>query len=218
MLPLLLLDGDAEHGHLAVVLDAAHLAVVGDVAEHEVAALGVPRRALGPQRPGPEALNRGVRLREAIERRIDRDHVRIPEIDVRHVEIARRAADHARRRHGSHRVGGARHPGTDRERARAQTRRADLAEKTTPVEAAVMRLAAVDLLLLLLPKHLLLPPWLNTDHLCCGWCLRADGGRPRMSHSSCPMRRWRRIRDVLSVGRGLPTSRGPGVFVRDGIV
>src|SRR5262245_6812985 len=95
----------AENGDPAVVVDVAHLPVVWDVAEYEVATLGIPGRAFGPERPRPQTLNGSVRLGQAIERGVDRDDVRIPEIYVWRTvwaEIARRAGDSARRRDRSH--------------------------------------------------------------------------------------------------------------------
>ena len=56
-----------KHADAAVVLDPAQLPVVGDVAPDQVAPLRAPRRALGPERAGPQALDRRVRLRETIE-------------------------------------------------------------------------------------------------------------------------------------------------------
>ena len=90
----------AEHRHAPIVLEPAHLPVVGDVAPDEVAALAAPRRTLGPERPRPEPLDRRVDLAEAVERRVDREDVGVHEIDVRRcvrTEVARRRGDHARR-------------------------------------------------------------------------------------------------------------------------
>jgi hypothetical protein len=62
----------AEDADAAVVLDPAQLAIVGDVAPHEIAALRVPRRSFRPQRAGPQALDGRVGLPQRIEARIRR--------------------------------------------------------------------------------------------------------------------------------------------------
>ena len=83
----------------AVILDPAPLTVVRNVAEDEIPADAVPRRPFEPQASGPEPLNRRVRLDEAIERRIDRQDVRVVEVHVRRrvrAEVARRSR-HGRR-------------------------------------------------------------------------------------------------------------------------
>ena len=162
----------AEHRHVAVVLDPAHLPVVRNVAPDQELADRVPGRTLGPQRPGPQALDGRVRLREAIERRIDRDDVRIPEIDVRRgirAEIARRGGDRARRRDRAHRL-------------LASAARAPIASTPAPIPAAPTRprkrrRSSSLLLLNMLPSgcarsiascsctlDIPLPPWLNTGH------------------------------------------------------
>src|SRR5262245_12592086 len=89
-----------EHGHPIVVFDPAQDPVVGDVAEDEVASLHAPRRALGPQRAGPQPLDRRVGLDVVVEARIDGEDVGIAEVGGRcrvRSEIARRNA-HRRRR------------------------------------------------------------------------------------------------------------------------
>jgi hypothetical protein len=67
---------------VAVLREIAQLAVVGDVGEDEELADAVPRRPLGPERAGPEPLDRRVGLGEAVEGGIDGDNVGVPEIDV----------------------------------------------------------------------------------------------------------------------------------------
>ena len=91
----------AEDADAAVVLDPAQLAIVGDVAPHEIAALRVPRRPFRPQRAGPQALDGRVGLAQRIEGRIDGDDVGIGEVDVGwrvRAEVARRCRDGGRRR------------------------------------------------------------------------------------------------------------------------
>src|SRR6516165_9998884 len=94
----------AKNAHVTVVLEPSQLPVVGNVAPDEVAALRVPGRPLRPKRPGPQSLDRRVRLAEAVEARINGEHVRVGEIDVRRsiwAKIARRAGYGARRRRRS---------------------------------------------------------------------------------------------------------------------
>ena len=67
--------GIAEGGDAAILFDPAHLDVVGDVAPDEVAADAVPRRALGPERAGVEALDGGVADHVAAEAIVERDDV-----------------------------------------------------------------------------------------------------------------------------------------------
>src|SRR6185503_6259624 len=50
----------AKHRDAAIILEPAQLSVVRDVAPDEVAALARPRRPFGPQRAGPEPLDRRV--------------------------------------------------------------------------------------------------------------------------------------------------------------
>ena len=50
----------AKHGHATVVVDPAHLHVVGDVAPDQIAADAVPCRTFGPQRPRVQPLDRRV--------------------------------------------------------------------------------------------------------------------------------------------------------------
>ncbi len=154
--------GGAEHADVAVVLDPAHLPVVRDVAPDQELADAVPRRALGPERAGPQALDRAVGLGEAIEGRLDRDDVRVPEIRGRRAlgaEVARRAGDRARRRDRPHVLG---ERGAGAERHGRAGARADPAEEAAPIETFPLpfahRLGAVGEHLVLLPKHLLLPP------------------------------------------------------------
>src|SRR5262245_65917757 len=95
----------AEDADAAVVLQPPELPIVGDVAPDEVAPLCVPGRPLGPQRAGPQPLDRCIGLRQTVEARIDRNDVRVPEIGRRRAvrtEIA------WWRRHGAGRCGGAR--------------------------------------------------------------------------------------------------------------
>src|SRR5438094_1476587 len=89
----------AEHGDAAVVVEPAELAVVRDVAPHEVPALRAPRRALRPQRAGPEPQDRRVALAKTVERRVDGDDVGIDVGDGRRTGavVARRVRDHAAR-------------------------------------------------------------------------------------------------------------------------
>jgi hypothetical protein len=61
----------SKHRHALVVLEPAHLPVAGDVAPDEEAALAAPRRPLGPQRAGPQALERRVSENQAVELGID---------------------------------------------------------------------------------------------------------------------------------------------------
>ena len=95
--------GCAEHADAAVVLRPSHLPIVRNVAPHQIAPLRAPRRPFGPQQPGIQPLDRRIRLREAVEARVDRDDVGVPEIGGRcapRAEVARRSGDGARRRHG----------------------------------------------------------------------------------------------------------------------
>src|SRR6266571_7844521 len=77
----------AEHADMPIVVEPAQLAVVGDVAEDQEIADGVPRRALRPQDwlavhvAVPQALDRGIALDEPAKGRIDREDVRILKID-----------------------------------------------------------------------------------------------------------------------------------------
>ena len=65
----------AEHGDAAVLLDPAHLDVVGDVAPHQVAADAVPRGTLGPQRAGVEPLDGRVATHVPAEAIVEGDDV-----------------------------------------------------------------------------------------------------------------------------------------------
>src|SRR5712671_1704532 len=67
----------AEHRDAAVVFDVAQLAIVGDVAPHEIASLGAPGRAFVPLAAGEEPMNRGVVDPERVESRVDGDDVGI---------------------------------------------------------------------------------------------------------------------------------------------
>ena len=92
----------AEHADVPVVLDPAHLAVVRDVAPHQVAALGAPRRPFRPERAGPQPLDRRVRLPETVEHGLDREHVRVGEVGggrAARAEVPRRRGDRAGRGH-----------------------------------------------------------------------------------------------------------------------
>ena len=93
----------AEDRDAAVVLEPAHLPVVGNVAPDEITSLPAPRRPLRPQRARPQPLDRRVDLAKAVEGWIDREHVRIGEVHVgRRVrpEIPRRRRDDGRRLDG----------------------------------------------------------------------------------------------------------------------
>ena len=187
----------AEDRHAAVVLDPAQLPVVRDVAPDQVAALSVPGRPLGPERPGPQALDGRVRLRQAVERRVDRDDVGVPEIDVRRgvrSEIARRAGDRAGRRDRAHVLLAQRGAGADRQRAGADSRGAHPREKAAPVEVTSPLVSPADRLgqidQVLAPWTFPLPPWLNAGHLLRRWHSFAD--------AACPVtKRGARIRDSV---------------------
>src|SRR3954471_3095837 len=66
-----------EHGDAAIVLDPPALHAHGDVAPHQVLALAAPGRPFGPHPAGPQTVYRSVVDAKVIERRINRDHVRI---------------------------------------------------------------------------------------------------------------------------------------------
>src|SRR5258705_2234727 len=86
----------AKDSDATVVLRPSDLAINGNVAPQQIAALRAPGWAFGPQQSGIEALDRRVGLREILERRIDRDDVGVPEIGGRRAagtEIARRGSD-----------------------------------------------------------------------------------------------------------------------------
>jgi hypothetical protein len=86
----------AENADLSVVVEPAQLAIVRDVAPHDITTLAAPGRALCPQRTRPQALDRRVALHIFREQRIDDDDVGVEPIDVgRRVgsELARRAGD-----------------------------------------------------------------------------------------------------------------------------
>jgi hypothetical protein len=90
----------AEYADLTVLLDPAQLAVVGDIAPHQIPALAVPGRALAPQRTGPQALDRRITLHILREQRIDDDDVRVEPVDIRRrvgAELSWRARHYARR-------------------------------------------------------------------------------------------------------------------------
>ena len=108
----------AEHGDAVVVLEPAHLHVVADVAEHEIAADTAPRGALEPQAAGPQALDRVVRQHDPVERRVHGEDVRIRKVRRRLAEIARRIRDDRRRRRAlrEQRVAGERGAGHGAER------------------------------------------------------------------------------------------------------
>src|SRR5882724_1110621 len=142
----------AKHRHVAVVLDPAHLPAVGDVAPQQVASLRVPCRALGPQRPCPQTLDGCVRLREAIEGRIDREDVRIPEIDVRRsirAEIPRRGGH---RGHVWPLVLAQCAPRSQRDRTRAEACK-ESAAAYAGLSTALLRLAETEELLLSCSSH-----------------------------------------------------------------
>src|SRR5512147_105089 len=89
---------------MTVILRPSHLPVVGNVAPQQIASLRAPGWAFGPQHTGVKALDRRVGLGEVVEGRVDRDNVGVPEIGGRgaaRTEIARRAGDRRRRRHGA---------------------------------------------------------------------------------------------------------------------
>ena len=91
----------AEDADAAVVLEPAQLPVVGDVAPHQVAALGIPRQAIPiHSAPGPQSLDGAVGLPQRIEARIDREDVGIGEVGrgcAARAEVARRRRDGGRR-------------------------------------------------------------------------------------------------------------------------
>ncbi|CAM5182420.1 hypothetical protein BTHI11S_01959 [Bosea thiooxidans] len=70
----------AEDADIPVILDPAHLAVAGNIAPDEIAALRVPGRPFQPETAGPEPLDRRIGLGEVVEGRVHGDDVRIPEI------------------------------------------------------------------------------------------------------------------------------------------
>ena len=93
----------AEDGDAAVVLDPAQLTIVRNVAPHKIFAFGTPRRALGPQSTGPQALNRRIGLAQTIERGLDCQNVGVGEVRCRRAtraEVARRLRDRGRRTNG----------------------------------------------------------------------------------------------------------------------
>src|SRR5207245_905153 len=82
-----------EHRHALIVFQPSELAIVRDVAPYEVAPLPRPRRALGPERAGPQPLDRRVSLDIAVELRIDADDIGVGEVGRRRrvrSEVARR--------------------------------------------------------------------------------------------------------------------------------
>ena len=92
----------AEHADVAVVLDPPELPVVRDVAPHQIAALRAPRRPFRPERAGPQPLDRGVRLPQAVEGGLHGEHVGIGEVGggcPAGAEVARGAGDRAGRGH-----------------------------------------------------------------------------------------------------------------------
>ena len=96
----------AEYAHVAVLLEPAQLAVIGDVAPEQVAPDSVPSRAFGPQHVGAvvETLDRGV-AELGLETLVERDDVWIG-ITGRHAAgpIALGCARQRRqRRHGQRR-------------------------------------------------------------------------------------------------------------------
>jgi hypothetical protein len=88
----------AKHGHPTVVPDVAVLHIARDVAEHDVAALARPGRALGPQRAGPHTIDRPLVSSQRQERLVDDDHIGV-RVDrrVSRRKVARGAADDCRR-------------------------------------------------------------------------------------------------------------------------
>src|SRR5262249_27752320 len=90
----------AKDADLTSVFEPAQLAIVRDVAPHQIAALGTPGRALRPQRTGPQSLDRPVSLYVIPEEGMDDNDVGVPGGDVRrrvNAKVARRAGDDARR-------------------------------------------------------------------------------------------------------------------------
>src|SRR5215831_8760561 len=90
----------AEYADLTVLLQPAQLAVVGDIAPHQIPALAVLGRAFAPQRTGPQALDRRITLHILRGQRIDDDDVGVEPVDIRRrvgPELSWRARHHARR-------------------------------------------------------------------------------------------------------------------------
>src|SRR5262249_35603630 len=90
----------AKDADLTGFFEPAQLAGARDVAPHQIAALGTPGRALGPQRAGPQSLDRPVSLYVIPEEGIDDNYVGVPGVDVRrrvNAKVAGRAGDDARR-------------------------------------------------------------------------------------------------------------------------
>jgi len=97
----------AEDADLAGIFQPAQLAIVRDIAPHQIPALAAPCRALTPQRTGPQPLDRRVPLHILREQRIDDDDVGVKDIDIGRCvrpKVARRAGDDARR-HDAFRLG-----------------------------------------------------------------------------------------------------------------
>ena len=88
-----------EHGDPPVVFQIAHLAVVGNIAPHQVATLARPRRPLAPEPAGPQPLNRRVAEPQRVEPRIDREDIGIRVADRRGTgrEISRRTRNYCGR-------------------------------------------------------------------------------------------------------------------------
>src|SRR4026208_1678432 len=152
----------SKDGHMAVVLNPAHLPVVGDVAPDQEFPNGVPCRTLRPQRPGPQTLNRCVRLCEAIEGRIDREDVRIPEIDVQRsirAEIPRRVGH---RGHVWPLLLAQRGPRSQRDRTRAKACKESAAARAG-LSVALLRFAGIEELLLSCSIHSMSSSLLNTE-------------------------------------------------------
>src|SRR5215468_140349 len=97
--PIAVIGRTPEDGHAAIVFEPAQLAIVRDVTPDQIAPLAAPGGPLGPERPGPEPLDRRVPLSIAVEQRVDGDDVGI---DVRHrgrvrTEVPRWSRNRARR-------------------------------------------------------------------------------------------------------------------------
>ena len=118
----------AEHRDPAVVLDPAQLAVVGNVAPDEVAALRVPGRSFHPHGAGPQPLNRRVGLPEGVEAWIDGEDVGVGEVGgwrAAATEVAGRRGNCRRWRNRSRLRGRLRKGLARSQRRRGCSRRAD---------------------------------------------------------------------------------------------
>src|SRR5204862_5425170 len=67
----------AEHADVAVFVEQAHLAVVGNIAPEDVTADAVPGTTLGPQRATPELLNKSIADLVFSEPLVEHDDVRV---------------------------------------------------------------------------------------------------------------------------------------------